>query len=245
AQPTQKAVIETTIKDFLEGCRAQDRIILLFAGHACEIEKDCFLIPIEGTKDDPATLIPLKWVYEQLAKCKARQKIFVIDAFRYAPARGFELPGAGEGERGEMGEVFDEALKNPPPGVQVWSACVKGQASIELDSGSAFLQAFYRAMQSRSIASGIGNENDPIPIDDLFAKTNSELAKLVKPEKQEQVSRLTGSAAGDGPPFDPDEPMPPLLAIKPPPAPVGGVASHEQVNSILAEIRLLPAVRSS
>jgi hypothetical protein len=244
-QPTQKAVIEATIKEFLEGCREQDRIILLFAGHACDIEKDSFLIPIEGIRDEPEKLIPLKWVYEQLAKCKARQKIFILDVFRYAPARGFELPGAGEGERGEMGEVFDANLLNPPPGVQVWSACVKGQASIELDSGSAFLQAFFRAMQDRGITSGIGKEGDPIPIEDLVVKTNKRLKELVTPEKQEQTSRLTGKEADGGGTYNPEEPVPPLLAIKPPPAPAGGMASHADVEQILAGIRLLPAVRET
>ena len=38
ARPTVKPVLEQTITDFLAGCRAQDRILLLFAGHRVERE---------------------------------------------------------------------------------------------------------------------------------------------------------------------------------------------------------------
>ena len=64
-----------------------DRVLILFAGHAVEIEKEAYLIPYEGNKDEAKTLISLSWVYNQLAKSKARQKILVIDAFRNPPAR--------------------------------------------------------------------------------------------------------------------------------------------------------------
>jgi hypothetical protein len=244
-QPTQKAVIETTIKDFCDSSRTQDRIIIFFTGHACDIDKDSFLIPIEATRDEPEKLIPLKWVYDQLARCKARQKVLILDVFRYAPARGFELPGAGEGENGARGEVFDQNLQNPPPGVQVWSSCIKEQAAIELDKGSAFVQALLRALQERSVTEGIGKEGDPLPLDDLVVKVNKKLKELLTPEKLEQTSRLTGQEAPGGAAYNPDEPMPPLLAIKPPPAPPGGAASHAQVDKMLEEIRMLPPVRDT
>ena len=241
--PTQKAVIETTIKDFCETCRPQDRVLLVFAGHACDIEKDSYLIPIEGVKDDPATLIPLKWVYDQLAACKAQQKILVLDVFRYSPSRGFELPGAGEGEKGEMGEVFDENLKTPPAGVQVWSSCVKGQASIEGENGSFFFQALNHALQQRG-GTGISDAKDPLPIDDLVARVNKRLKELAAAEKMEQTSRLTGTAPAEVP-YDPQEPAAAPIALKPPPAPPGGSAGHAQVDRILDEIKLLPPVRET
>ena len=121
-QPTLKPVIESTIADFLDTSRDQDRIVILFAGHGVEIEKEAYLVPLEGDLTDPKTLIPLQWVYDKMAKCPAWQKILILDVFRYPPARGYELPAPAE-----MGEVFDAKLQNPPAGVQVWSACVKGQ----------------------------------------------------------------------------------------------------------------------
>ena len=140
----QKSVIEDAVSQFCNTSREQDRIVILFAGHAVEIDKEAYLVPYEGHKDDAKTLIPLAWVYDQLAKCKARQKIFVLDAFRFPPARGFELPGTGA-----MSEDFEAKFHNPPPGVQAWSACVKDQQSIEFDGGSLFLQCVSHALQER------------------------------------------------------------------------------------------------
>src|SRR5438034_137222 len=45
--PTTKPVLEKTISDFLAGCRAQDRILLLYAGHAVSLGDDAYLVPVE------------------------------------------------------------------------------------------------------------------------------------------------------------------------------------------------------
>ena len=113
--------------------------MILFAGHGTEIDKDAYLIPISGRKENADTLLPLAWVYEQLEKCKARQKVLILDLFRFPPALGFELPGAGVSEEGEMGEVFDKKLQEPPAGVQVWSSCIKEPALDRIRGGQRFL----------------------------------------------------------------------------------------------------------
>src|SRR5262249_42966248 len=41
-----KPVIEGTVLQFLSSCRAQDRILVLFVGHAVEIDGEAFLVPI-------------------------------------------------------------------------------------------------------------------------------------------------------------------------------------------------------
>src|SRR5262249_963201 len=95
ARPPLKPVIESTIHDFLTSSRAQDRVLLLFVGHAVELGEQAYLVPLEGELDKEATLIPLAWLYEQLSKCKARQKALIIDVCRFDPTRGPERPGSG------------------------------------------------------------------------------------------------------------------------------------------------------
>ena len=56
--------------------------------------------------DKADTLIPLKWFYEQLTKCKARQKVLVLDVNRYNQTFGQERPGGDE-----MGPKLDAMLK--------------------------------------------------------------------------------------------------------------------------------------
>ena len=236
SQPTLKPVIENAITDFLDSCRAQDRIILLFAGHAVDNEetKEAYLVPLEGDMSDPKTLIPLQWVYDRLAKCRAWQKVLILDVCRFPPARGLELPGSGD-----MGEILDAKLQKPPAGVHVWSSCIKGQQAIEFEGGSVFLQALCNAMQEGLI--GIQKETDPLPIDALFAKVNKKMTDLLEPEKLEQTPRLTGaSPAGPGP-YDANEPLAAQLTFRLPPAQAGNAL----VNNILKEIRKIPAVRAT
>lgn len=240
--PTELSVIKNAIKDFCETSRAQDRIIILFAGHATEIEKDCYLIPIGGRKEDPDTLIPLTWVYDQLAGCKAQQKVLVLDVFRYPPARGFELPGAGASDDGEMGEVFDNALQHPPPGVQVWSSCIKGQRSIEFEGGSVFLQALSRVREGAAMT-GIDEGKNPLAINDGFvAKVNAKMKELIGTGFV-QTSRLTGKPPSAGIAYDPSEPQAQPITLKAPIVLGGSLASYADINSILQDIKKLPAVR--
>jgi hypothetical protein len=248
--PTERSVIKAAIADFLATSRPQDRILIVFAGHATDIEtetdKKSYLIPIAGKRDDPETLIPLDWVLGELGKSPARQKVLILDVFRFPPALGFELPGAGASEEGEMGETFAAAVENPPPGVQVWTSCTKGQRSLEFEAGSVFFQALNNVLQTGPAMTGFTDGDDPLPIDEaLVAKVNKRLKELVGPQKFEQVSRLTGKPPAAGAPFDPSEPPPPVLALKQPDVPGGSPANRALVDSILSEIRLLPPVRQT
>ena len=235
----QKSVIQDAISEFCNTSREQDRIVILFAGHAVDIEKEAYLIPYEGHKDDAKTLIPLSWVYDKLAKCKARQKILILDTFRFPPGRGFELPGTGA-----MSEDFDAKLQNPPPGVQVWSACVKEQQSIEYDNGSLFLQSICDAMKDR--LGGFASPDESIPVEALAAKVGQRIKDLLSKTKFAQTSRLSGKEAEGGAAYNSAEPQPPQIVLKPPVPPLGddqiGAAA---VNNILAEIKQIPPMKES
>ena len=245
AHPTQKSVIETTIKDFVDTSREQDRILLLFAGHACSREDKSYLIPIDGNFESTDTLIPLQWVYDQLARCRAQQKLLILDTFRFSPGRGFELPGAGEGDESTMPEAFDKDLQNPPAGVQVWSSCQKEQSSVELDAGSAFMQALCNSLQGNVEMSGISAPTQPIPIETLVVKVNQRLKELLAGDKRTQMSRLTGKPREGEVAYNAAEPMPAALVLSQPTAAGGEAAGYAQVDAILAELLLLKPVRAS
>ena len=83
------------LADFLAGSRPQDRVLLLFAGHAVELGDEAYLVPFEGELDNAATLMPLKWLYGELAKCPACQKVLVLDVCRFSPTLGQERRGGG------------------------------------------------------------------------------------------------------------------------------------------------------
>jgi hypothetical protein len=234
-----KDVLESTIADFLHSSREQDRIVLLFAGHAVEIEKEAYLVPIDAAvKDaDAKTLISFAWLYERLKECKARQKVLIVDVCRFDPARGEERPGSGV-----MGDVLDAKLQQPPTGVQVWSSCIKGQQAYEFEKGSVFLQALCAAMQERV---GIQYPNEPLPLEVLVPRVNKYMDGLLRAQGLAQTSRLVGTEPKDGAPYDPSQPLSQIVTVKPPAMPPGGMADAAQVRAILDELKMVPPVRSS
>jgi hypothetical protein len=249
AKPPLKSVIETTVNDFLDSCRAQDRIILMFVGHALEIGDECYLVPIEGELGAKETLIPLNWLYDALARCKAQQKVLIMDVCRFNPSRGLERPGTGP-----MGLKLDAMLNNPPAGVQVWTACVAGQYSYEgaitlpdrkVGTGGYFMSELAEAVGNfnKRVNTGIQQPSDPLPLEVLAqgdgkakgvnAGTEQEVKEWYKAQ---QTPRLAGKPADSTIAFEPAEPLPAPVAIKLPVLPEGqDMASRSLVQHILHE----------
>src|SRR5437588_3374476 len=239
--PPVKPVIEQAISDFLAGSRAQDRVLVYFAGHAIDIENEAYLAPLEGDLEKKETLIPLTWVYKQLESCKARQKVLILDVCRLNPAQGMERPGGGP-----MSKKLDELLQRPPGGVQVWSACVEGQSSYENPeyNTSYFLEKLNYALVNN--LKGVPTADEPLPLNDLVEAVNKQLKAALDPQKKVQTSRLSGVEAAGGVAYNPDEPLPNQLVIKPAPAGAEGVVpvDREVVKKILDEIEVPPVKKS-
>jgi hypothetical protein len=251
AKPTLKPIIESTITQFLETCRPQDRIMFVFTGHAIELEKELFLVPLEGDLDDKKTLIPLKSVMDQLEKCRAQQKVFLVDVCRYDPARGFERPAGGM-----MPPALEAALKNPPPGVQVWSACSAGQYSFEYDDdtadgtadgisvkGGLMLNAFFYAFMQ---GSPIQKPEDPLPIDIVFKRVSEKTRDVAKRNSNaDQIAFLVGQPKTDAIPYDPSEPIAQAVKI---PGPekffAGGLAKTTDIRDLFDEVSV-PGVKAA
>src|SRR5262249_3782722 len=147
-----------------------------------------FLVPVEGERENKGSLIPLQWLYDRLAACKARQKVLILDVCRFNPARGLERPGSGpmtveEGKpEGAMGPKLDAMLREPPDGVQVWSACIAEQHSLEFDDGNLNNGAFLEVLSdvaSRGVEGVIQKENDLIPVEKLVDKVNEKMKALI------------------------------------------------------------------
>jgi hypothetical protein len=122
-----------------------------------------------------------------------------------------ERPGSGP-----MGEKLDAMLKEPPPGVQVWTACVAQQASYEfagemLNNGL-FLDALYDELGGNAQGKAPGPA-DALALEPLVDAVNARMAKVLGPLNLKQNSRLTGSEAEGGAAPDPKEQAPPKPRI--------------------------------
>jgi hypothetical protein len=247
SQPGRKGVIEYSIRKLVDTCRAQDRIIVLFAGHAVEVDEQVFLVPIDGELDqgdegpvwDKETLIPLTWVYDRLAKCRARQKVLILDVCREDRGRGEERQAGGK-----MGAKLDAALKNPPPGLQVWSSCIAEQTSQEVEAGnvseSVFLKQLSLALQRMPVSQQI---NESLPFDTL-AKTVADGTKAyvagLGVKDVTQTPRWAGEEGNNGATYDPSEPVPQAIDLEV--LAPENVASPTLLTDALKEIDLPPLI---
>jgi len=236
-----KSVIQEGITSFLESCRAQDRILLFFVGHCTEIGEEVYLMPIEGELETAETVIPLKWFYAQMEKCKARQKVFVVDVARYNPTEGRERPG-GE----PLGAKFEAALQKPPPGVQVWSACSVEQQSYETDEYpmGLFLGTLYDTIAPLQPGKGyqgkIQRHNDLFPLEALTEMINRGMEAELKPLKVPQVCKLYGKDRDNGAEYNPKEDPPPAPTLPKPPDRSINPKSQQLVKTVLDEIGTPP-----
>lgn len=233
AVPPLKTVIEKTVTDFLAGARAQDRILLLFMGHIVVVDDQAYLVPLEGEPTEKPSLIPLTWLYGQLAQCKAQQKVLVVDTCRLDPSRGLERPGSGP-----MPAKLEALLAQPPAGVQVWSACAAAQYSYELEGQSIFLSRIQEALSPEQFKK-VEQPDDPLPLDLLapavLKNTTSEAESKLK---SKQTPRLLGSAGTETVTYDRFETLPPRLEL-PRPKP-GAAANHREIHAIFEEIAIPP-----
>ncbi len=236
ARAPTKTVIEKTLTNFLESSRSQDRILVFFFGHAVEVNGEPYLAPIEGELDQAQTLIPLKWVYEQLAKCKARQKVLVLDGNRYHRTFGQERPG-GE----EMGPKLDAMLKAPPEGVQVWSSCIAKQRSFATDDSpmGVFLESLQKAVREGGRGK-IQKADEALPLEHYVELVNKFMRAELSKRKLEQESRLTGRETDSGIAYDPTQPPPPEAKLALAPRPVGVEQNKKMVEAVLDQIGTPP-----
>jgi hypothetical protein len=240
--PPTKAVIEQAVGRFQSTSRPQDRVMLLFTGHAVELDGQPYLVPLEGDLTVKESLLPAEWLLNQLASCPARQKILVIDVCRRDPSRGEDSPGAAP-----MRPKLDALLKDPPAGVQVWSACVAGQHSYELDQvtldsslvqGSVFLSLL--ATSSRE-GGRVPKPEDALPIEPLSKQVDPEVKKLVKSHaKAEQTPRLAGAEPAGGVAYDANQSPPPRFDLVRPIALAPGAAPFAEVQAIFREVAVPP-----
>jgi len=241
ARVPARQVIQETVTSFLGSCRAQDRIMLFFIGRAVEINDEAFLVPIEGDLEVAESLIPLKWFYKELESCKARQKVLVLDVNRFNPTFGQERPDGGP-----MDAKFDAALKEPPAGVQVWTACTAEQYSYETENAplGVFLESLYATVSATALEGRNQKPTDSLPVNFLNAELNKLIAAEVGALKPPQTARVTGQEKEVGAEYDPTEAPPPEPTL-----PAIELAANAQqnraiVSGVLEDIGVPPIKQS-
>lgn len=242
ATPPLKPIIEGAIQALLGTSRPQDRLVLLYTGHALEIDGEAYLVPLEGEFDVPETLIPVSWVYAELEKCPAQEKLVIFDVCRTNPQRGEERATAGA-----MTPELEAILHAPPRGVSVWTACsaeqysweyeYKGNGKGQVAYGSVFMNSFFYASQQGKLGDSLENPSDPLPLErasPLITDLTNQFVNIV--EKLDQTPKFTRMPPAMQVTFDPKLPPPsPFPMPQPPPG-----ADKAELAALMDEIRVPP-----
>ena len=250
-----RSVIEGTVTQFVDTSRAQDRVVILFCGHALEKGGKSYLVPIEGDLDDVDSLIPLDWFYEKVGACKAQEKVVIFDVCRFDPERGIERPSPGP-----MTEALETALHNAPEGVTVITSCSKDEQSVEMPyfhtqlsidtpgvkgSGVDLHGSFFLSMiHAASLAGALSPDKklpapgDDLPVERFTTWMRQKLGEVVRykfPDRK-QTLKITPKELAEAVAYDPAEPAPGRFEFPvPPPS-----ADPKAVLAIIREVQLPP-----
>ncbi|MBY0522236.1 MAG: sigma-70 family RNA polymerase sigma factor [Gemmataceae bacterium] len=204
--PPSRQVVGDTLDMFLDDCCGeQDRIVVTFVGHAVMLDETPYLMPIDGVAESKETLIALPWLYERLAKCKARQKVLILDVCRFDPSRG-----TVRGRVEKMAAAwFDAAMNKTPEGVEVLTACTAGQFSLEYErkgsevEGGVFLGQVVPLLAAGGLKGVEQKPEKPLPMDALATALGERTRAATKSLLgREQAPRLAGKEANADRAFD-------------------------------------------
>ncbi len=233
-----KDTIEATVEEFLNTCRPSDHIVLVFAVHAATLGGKGYLVPVdgelplEGSKPDAERdaklipkMIPLSWLYEKLAACKACQKLVILDIAQTDPEAGIvrNAPGA-------LDEALYQQIQAMPKGVQVWLPCKPKQHSYGLSSsgqnGSVFLDSLSQLATLsieknwKLIEKNSALKTGTLPLALLANQVQTETTRYLKEHGYDQTPELLGreEAASASPASSPPSPV--VLKVKQPAEPI-------------------------
>jgi uncharacterized caspase-like protein len=136
-----KQSIEKTLPQWLGRLTASDTVLVYFSGHGFrDGAGKLYLAPIDCNPESPAqTAIPIDWVREQIAACKAAFKLLIIDACHAGSEKGEVMRTAPASDLGRPFEglegVVTLASSKGDEKSQIWDAKKRSLFSYWLTQG--------------------------------------------------------------------------------------------------------------
>ena len=177
-----RRVIEQTLDAFVTLPGPDDQVVVAFSLHGTEVGGTPYLCPIDADPDKPeATMLPVPSLYKTLARCRAAQKIVILDACRKSTRtqdRGVVV------EQKPMSRLFAESIRQVPKGLVVLFSCGSGQVSYE-DPGlrhGVFMNFILEGLAGRADERGLGRQGNGdglVDVNELFQYANAETKAFV------------------------------------------------------------------
>jgi len=243
AFPPMKSAIMENVENFLVGCRPSDRVVLAMVCHVVEAEGKNYFVPLEGEPGKVDTLIPVDWLYEQLAKCASKHKLVILDLSPFDPEQGSLRHATGP-----LSPKLEQQLQKAPPDTLVWLSCSGGERSYQFASNGFPGSVFMHFLQDcgMNLVDKKKNRRWNLPKDapagsmPLIANIpaiNEEITKYVKERGDaKQTPKVFGSDTPDPDPA-PTDPPPPITLQ--PPKGVDAFADAKLMEGIYQELSMV------
>lgn len=167
------ANIRLHLKSLLEDKLASDTVFVAFSGHGVQLKKfnKLYFCPEGANLNDPATLVALDDVYEELKACRAGVRVLAADACRNDP-----LDGKPAGDE-RLESVTRPLLPDPPKGVAALFSCSKGQKSFESE---AHKHGFFMHYLMEGLKGKAANKRGEVDLPALVQFVQDEVPEAVK-----------------------------------------------------------------
>ena len=147
----------------------EDQLLIAFSGHGVMVKDKSYLCPSDTNLKDINSIVSRDWVFEQLEKCKAKQKVFIIDACRNELTFG--------GDRASDGaKTLEDPIGADTHGFILIASCDKTQKSWEHPDLKHGVFTHYFA---EGLSGAAADEDGYVTIMGLFQYTSSKTKKYV------------------------------------------------------------------
>ncbi|MBR5160830.1 MAG: SUMF1/EgtB/PvdO family nonheme iron enzyme, partial [Thermoguttaceae bacterium] len=152
-----------------------DQLIVAFSGHGAMVEGKSYLCPSDTDVKNKNTIVSRDWVFEQLDNCKAKQKIFIIDACRNEVSFGSVKA---------LGQVrtLDDPIGADTHGFVLIASCDKKQQSWEHPNLQHGVFTYFLA---EGLAGAVKDEDGYVSVMNLFQYASAKTKKYVLREFNE------------------------------------------------------------
>ena len=166
------ANIRRQIENITQLMQSNDQLIVAFSGHGAMVDGASYLCPCDANLDDRNTIIPRDWAFAQLEKCKAKQKIFIIDACRDEVAFGSQKALRGA-------KSLEDPFGSKTHGFILISSCDKKQKSWEHTNLKHGVFTYFLA---EGLSGEAKDEDGIVSVMNLFHYASSKTKKYVYSE---------------------------------------------------------------
>ena len=140
----------------------EDFLFVAFSGHGAEVNGEAYLCPSDTSLNSVSSLVSRDWAFAELDKCKASQKIFLVDACRN------EVVGGG-GKSLSGARTLEDPTGAKAHGFILLASCDQKQQSWE---DTAIGQGVFTYYFTKGLSGAAKDEEGNVSLLNLFSYTS-------------------------------------------------------------------------